>query len=100
MNLVVILEIGLVGGFLVEKTISAVESVLKSLEAREEAIRQSKALDLQLHNEEVKLNDTSYLVHLENAVGLRQKVLAREGNLCVVQFRNADQLISNQLKNA
>jgi len=70
--------------------------VLKVMEKRQNIKAAGDKIDLEIINSYIQENDKTYWNYFGQ--GSRQKVLGREENLVVVNFKNQDQMLANSLK--
>ena len=83
--------------FLFVSLFSAVVSVALLIhDARQKIKKEGEVNELEIINSYIKDNDKSYWDHYGQ--GSRQKVLARQDNLVVVNFRNLDKEMCKKLK--
>lgn len=72
--------------------------VMEVIEKRKAIKDAGDRMDLEIINSYNQENDKSYWNYYGQ--GSRQKVIGREDNLIVVNFKNQDQLLANSLKKA
>lgn len=68
----------------------------KGYQSRKNILKECESCELEIVNSYIKDNDKTYWNHYGQ--GSRQKVLAREDNVLVVNFKNFDKEMAKKLK--